>query len=156
VNIDKNKNQFLHNQPVFFIGTSGWTYDHWKGCFYLQNLPKKSWFDYYASQFSAVGVNATFYRAFNDQTYENWKERTSRGFGYVLKTPEQITHRKFLVDVDDDIKTYYRSCALLQEKFGLILLQIAPNMPYDLDRLKKSLMAFPDPYRVAVEFRHPE
>jgi ribonuclease/clavin/mitogillin len=55
--------------PVFFIGTSGWTYDHWKGRFYPENLPKKGWFDYYASQFSAVEVNATFYRTFKDQTY---------------------------------------------------------------------------------------
>jgi uncharacterized protein YecE (DUF72 family) len=143
-------------QPTIFIGTSGWTYDHWKGCFYPENLPKRSWFDYYANQFSAVEVNATFYGTFKDQTYKNWKERAPHGFGYVLKAPKLITHLKYLVGVEDDIKTFSHSCALLQEKFEMILLQVAPNMPYDLERLKKTLVAFPDPCKVAVEFRRPE
>jgi hypothetical protein len=30
------------------IGTSGYHYDHWKELFYPRNLPKKSWFAYYA------------------------------------------------------------------------------------------------------------
>lgn len=144
------------NQPIFFIGTSGWTYDHWKSLFYPDNLQKKDWFDYYASHFSAVEVNATFYRTFKDQTYQNWRQRAPQDFGYVLKAPRLITHRKFLVDVEEDIKVFYRSCDLLQEKFEMILLQIAPNMPYDLERLQKALLAFPDPSRVAVEFRRPE
>lgn len=142
--------------PVFFIGTSGWTYDHWKGRFYPGNLPKKSWFDYYSSQFSVVEVNATFYRTFKDQTYLNWRQRAPQDFGYVLKAPQLITHRKYLLDVDEDIQAFYHSCSLLQDKFELILLQVAPNTPYDLVRLKKALLAFPDPGRVAVEFRRPE
>ena len=144
------------NQSVFFIGTSGWTYDHWKGRFYPQELPKKSWFDYYAGVFQSVEVNATFYRSFKDQTYQNWRERAPQGFGYVLKAPQLITHRKYLLDVDEDIRTFYQSCTLLMDKFEMILLQVAPNMPYDLQRLQKALSAFPDPARVAVEFRRPE
>jgi uncharacterized protein YecE (DUF72 family) len=38
----------------------------------------------------------------------------------------------------------------------MILLQVAPNMPYNLECLQKALHAFPDPGRVAVEFRRPE
>ena len=143
-------------QPTIFVGTSGWTYDHWKGLFYPATLPQKSWFDYYARKFSAVEVNATFYRTFKDQTYQNWRERAPQGFGYVLKAPKLITHRKYLVDVEVDIKAFYRSCTLLQEKFEMILLQVAPNMPYDLDRLYETLRAFDNPSRVAVEFRRPE
>jgi uncharacterized protein YecE (DUF72 family) len=143
-------------QPVFFIGTSGWTYEHWKGDFYPETLPKKRWFDHYASQFSAVEVNATFYRAFSDTIYKNWRKRAPQGFGYVLKAPKLITHQKFLVGVEDDIKTFCESCALLGEKFESILLQVAPNMPYDLERLQTALLAFPDPHCLAVEFRRPD
>lgn len=142
--------------PVFFVGTSGWTYDHWKGRFYPENLPKKSWFDYYASQFSAVEVNATFYRSFMDQTFNSWRERAPQDFGYVLKAPQLITHRKYLMDVEENIQAFYHSCSLLGEKFEMILLQVAPNTPYDPERLKKAFLAFPDPGRVAVEFRRPE
>jgi uncharacterized protein YecE (DUF72 family) len=142
--------------PTYFIGTSGWTYDHWKVRFYPQDLPKKGWFDYYARVFQAVEVNATFYRTFKDQTYNNWRQRAPQGFGYVLKAPQLITHRKYLLDVGEDIRTFYQSCSLLQEKFEMILLQVAPNMPFDPKRLQAALSAFPDPTRVAVEFRRPE
>jgi uncharacterized protein YecE (DUF72 family) len=141
---------------VFFIGTSGWTYDHWKGRFYPQDLPKKSWFDYYAGNFSAVEVNATFYRTFKDQTYHNWRQRAPQGFGYVLKAPQLITHRKYLLGVEEDIRAFYNSCLLLEDKFEMILLQVAPNMPYDPKRLRKAITTFPDPSRVAVEFRRAE
>jgi len=146
-------NPVVQNKAVYFVGTSGWTYDHWKGCFYPQGLSKSHWFDYYASRFAAVEINATFYRTFKDQTYLNWKTRAPQGFGYVLKVPKIITHRKFLLDVDAEIKTFCRSCALLEDHFEMILLQVAPQTPYDLERLRKALLAFDDPGRVAVEFR---
>ncbi len=144
------------SQPVFFVGTSGWTYDHWKGRFYPNELPKSHWFDHYASLFSSVEINATFYRTFKEQTYQKWKLRAPEGFGYVLKAPRLITHRKFLIDVEELERAFYRSCALLEGKFELILLQVAPQTPYDLPRLQKALLAFPDPRKVAVEFRRPE
>ena len=150
------ENSSQNSSPIYFIGTSGWTYAHWKGRFYPEGLPQKNWFGYYASQFSAVEVNATFYRTFKEQTYHNWRQRAPQGFGYVLKAPRLITHRKFLLDVEQDIRTFYQSCNLLQEKFEMILLQVAPNMSYNPARLRTALQAFPDPTRVAVEFRRSE
>ncbi len=144
------------SQPQYFVGTSGWTYDHWKGRFYPDKLPKSHWFDYYAQQFSSVEINATFYRTFKDQTYQKWKERAPDNFGYVLKAPRLITHRKFLLDVEGLIKDFYHSCSLLEKKFEIILLQVAPQTAYDPERLHKALLSFPDPGKVAVEFRHPE
>jgi len=137
-----------------FIGTSGWTYGHWKGIFYPAELAKSRWFDYYASRFNAVEINATFYRAFQEQTYQKWKERAPHGFGYVLKAPKVITHQELLKDAEAEIQSFYRSAQLLEETFEMILLQVAPNQPYDLGLLQCALQAFPDPSRIAVEFRH--
>jgi len=44
--------------------------------------------------------------------------------------------------------------SLLEDRLGLILLQPAPSTPYDPDRLKKALLAFGDPRKIAIEFRH--
>ena len=140
--------------PTFFIGTSGWTYDHWRGYFYPQDMPKSRWFDFYAARFNSVEINATFYRTFQDQIYLKWKNRAPQGFGYVLKAPKTITHRKLLKDVEVDIQTFCRSAALLGEKLEMILLQVAPNQPCDPDLLHNALQAFSDPTRVAVEFRN--
>jgi uncharacterized protein YecE (DUF72 family) len=138
----------------FLVGTSGWTYDHWKNLFYPEKLPRKAWLEYYSSQFSTVEINATFYGWFKDQTYINWRNRTPPGFRFVLKAPRLITHRKFLVDVTLDIQKFWASASLLGEKFSMVLLQIAPGMSYDVDLLHKALVEFPDPHKVAVEFRN--
>lgn len=142
------------NQPVFFIGTSGWVYEHWKGIFYPEDLPKSRWFEYYTSRFSAVEINATFYRTFKEQTYEKWRQSAPQGFGYVLKAPRIITHRRYLLDVADTIKSFCKTSALLGDKLEMILLQVAPGTPFDLDRLQDALEAFPNPEKVTVEFRH--
>ncbi len=140
--------------PTFYIGTSGWTYDHWKGGFYPEKLPKSRWFEYYSAQFNAVEINATFYRAFKDQTYLKWKAQAPRGFGYVLKAPKMISHLKLLKDTETDIHTFCASADLLEDKFQMILLQVSPSLPYDFGRLRSALLSFSDPARVAVEFRN--
>ncbi|MFQ5637817.1 MAG: DUF72 domain-containing protein [bacterium] len=139
----------------FFIGTSGWSYPHWRGIFYPEDQPKNRWFEYYAQQFSTVEVNATFYRFFKDDTFRNWRERAPEGFRYVLKAPRVITHRKYLQEVEQPIQQFWQSAQLLAGKFGVILLQLAPNMPYDPERLRTALLAFEEPSRIAVELRHP-
>src|SRR5512136_3482829 len=140
----------------FLVGTSGWTYDHWKGNFYPDGLAKSRWFDHYARQFPAVEVNATFYRRFADQTYTRWHARAPGGFTYVLKVPKLITQRMYLVDASDEIHAFWRSASLLEGKLGLVLLQVAPGTPYDLDLLWQALEAFGDTHKVAVEFRRKE
>jgi uncharacterized protein YecE (DUF72 family) len=137
----------------FFVGTSGWTYDHWIGNFYPDKLPKHRWFSHYLTVFNAVEVNATFYRSFQDATFHNWFEKAPENFRYVLKAPRIITHRKYLEDVSGEIQEFWRSACLLGSKLGLILLQVAPATPYDLRRLEAAIRAFGDPRKVAVEVR---
>jgi uncharacterized protein YecE (DUF72 family) len=140
----------------FFVGTSGWTYDHWKGSFYPEGLAKSRWFDHYAAIFSTVEINATFYRAFANQTYQKWRTRVPEGFRYVLKVPRRITHRKYLVDAGSEIREFCRSASLLEDRLGLLLLQLAPQTPVDPDLLRKAILDFDEPRRVAVEFRRRE
>lgn len=145
--------KYLVNASSLFIGTSGWTYDHWKGDFYPAGLAKTRWFDYYAARFNAVEVNATFYRPFSDQTYLKWKDRAPDGFRYVLKVPRSISHDRLLRNVEHEIHEFSRSADLLGDAFEMFLLQIAPSQPYDPGLLRSALQAFSDPSRVAVEFR---
>lgn len=70
---------------IIHVGTSGWSYDHWKGCFYPEDLAKNRWFHFYAEHFNTVEINATFYRRFKDKTYHKWREQAPDGFRYVLK-----------------------------------------------------------------------
>jgi len=81
----------VNGRESILVGTSGWTYEHWKERFYPSNLAKKYWFDYYVSIFPTVEINATFYGYFKDQTYLNWRSKTPDGFKFVLKVPRLIT-----------------------------------------------------------------
>jgi len=101
-----------------------------------------------------VEINATFYRTFKDQTFINWRNKAPQGFRYVLKAPRLITHRKYLENVADDIQAFDRSASLLEDKLGLILLQLAQGTPYDIERLRTACLAFNNPQKIAIEFRH--
>jgi uncharacterized protein YecE (DUF72 family) len=137
----------------FHVGTSGWSYEHWKGVFYPDNLTKSRWFEFYANRFNCVEVNATFYRMFKDGTYQKWRQQAPEGFRYVLKVPQLISHRHRLHQVEALIAEFTRSAQLLEERLGLLLLQLPPHLPYQPERLKTALQAFGSPSLVAVEFR---
>ncbi|UCH14001.1 MAG: DUF72 domain-containing protein [Bacteroidales bacterium] len=149
-----NKSPDKHTTLQLYIGTSGWTYDHWKNKFYPGDLAKTKWFTYYCKYFSTVEINATFYRRFKDRTYIKWKDRVNEKFSYVLKAPRIITHRKYLINIDDDIKDFTSSASLLGDKLGLILLQLAPRTKYNPELLNKTISLFSHPQKLAIEFRN--
>lgn len=54
------------------IGCPGWDYRSWSGPFYPVDLAVKRRFDFYATQFHTVELNATFYRLPEVSTVEGW------------------------------------------------------------------------------------
>ncbi len=46
----------------YYIGTSGWHYDHWRGRFYTEKLAKTKWLEFYASYFATVELNNSFHQ----------------------------------------------------------------------------------------------
>lgn len=105
------------------IGTSGWYYDHWKGIFYPSGLPRKKWLAFYYERFNAVEINAPFYRHFKDTTFFNWATGVPGDFLFVFKVPRIITHRKYLKNCREDIKVFESQCLLIQEHYGMALMQ---------------------------------
>ncbi|UCH52233.1 MAG: DUF72 domain-containing protein, partial [Pseudomonadota bacterium] len=56
-----------------YVGTSGWNYDSWKASFY-GDTPKKDWLRFCAERFTAIEVNATFYRLQTRETFARWRK----------------------------------------------------------------------------------
>jgi uncharacterized protein YecE (DUF72 family) len=48
-------------RPEILIGTSGYSYDDWRGAFYPLRLAKGRMLEYYAQEFSFTEVNSTLY-----------------------------------------------------------------------------------------------
>lgn len=150
MNLTKNKIEI----PQFLVGTSGWSYQHWKDVFYPKDLHYKNWFSFYTQQFSTVEINATFSQNYEDQTYINWYDKAPTNFLYMLKIPKSITHIKKLRNVEKDLQKFYRSASLLNDKLGLFIMQLPPDLKYDPDLLLEVLLQFPDTSKLVIEFRN--
>ena len=114
-----------------YIGTSGWSYNHWKKVFYPEELSKYKWFEFYSSVFKTVEINATFYRDFKESTFKNWKRKSPSGFKFSLKAPKILTHIKRLKDIESDFKKFIEKAKILEDKLGVILFQFPPGLKFD-------------------------
>jgi len=138
----------------YYIGCSGWNYKHWKGLFYPETIPQYRWLQYYASIFTTVEINATFYRQFKDATYTSWYNRVNNEFCYSLKLSRYITHVKRLLHGEDAIQRCVTSASLLKDKLGVIVIQLPPSLKFDEQLVGDFLLLLPSNYRYAIEARH--
>jgi len=79
-----------------WIGTSGWTYDGWRGPFYPEELAKKAWLNWYAAQFRTTEINGSFYRTPSLEAVQSWRKVTPKDFVFAWKASKFITHWKRL------------------------------------------------------------
>lgn len=137
------------------VGTSGWSYDHWEGCFYPANVPKSRWLNHYLNYFDTVELNASFYRLPKRTSFGNWYNKTPEGFLWSVKANRYITHIKKLEEPAETLERFYESVSALGEKLGAILFQLPPSLsfqPLTLDNFCKSLKS---EYRSSLEVKHP-
>ena len=137
------------------IGTSGWTYPHWRGSFYPAGLPQKRWFQYYASQFDTAEINASFYRLPTQGVAAAWREAAPPGFVFAWKGSQYITHSKKLKDPAEPLERIYAPMLGMGAKLGPALFQLPPQLKLNLPRLEAFLSILPVDRRHTVEFRDP-
>ena len=74
------------------IGTSGFSYDDWRGYFYPEDLPKNQMLSYYAERFPVVEVNATYYALPSPAMFAQMARKVPVGFEFVVKANKEMTH----------------------------------------------------------------
>lgn len=141
-----------------FIGTSGWTYDGWRGPFYPPDVPKKDWLGFYASRFPTAEINGSFYRTPSLEAVRGWREQTPPGFLFAWKASKFITHWKRLTEkCENSIELMETRLAILGPKLGPVLFQLPPQFTANRERLAsflKMLSRRRRQRRYAFEFRH--
>ena len=138
-----------------YVGTSGYSYKEWKGSFYPEKLAAKDMLPYYAERLKAVELNNTFYRLPQRSMVESWKSQVPDNFRFSVKASQRITHFKRLKEAEEATKLMLDTVSALDEKLGVVLFQLPPNMKKDLERLDSFLKILPENIRAAFEFRHP-
>src|SRR5829696_1247149 len=139
------------------IGTSGWAYGSWKGCFYPPTLPDKQRLSFYADRFPTVEVNYSYYHVPSEQTFRTWAAVVPPRFLFALKANRIVTHLARLGAVEPSWSGFVRNAALLGAHLGPILVQLPPTFHADHRRLSRFLALtseLPSPVRLAFEFRH--
>lgn len=138
-----------------FIGTSGWSYDHWHGVIYPHGGPPRERLSHYGQHFGTVELNASYYRWPGDNSFARWRRRLPAGFRLSVKAPGLLTHVRRLYGPEGWLVRIDKAMSLLGERAGVLLVQLPPTMPYDHERLAYFLACLPQGLRVACEFRHP-
>jgi uncharacterized protein YecE (DUF72 family) len=138
-----------------WIGTSGWTYDGWRGPFYPKDVAKKDWLPWYAAQFATTEVNGSFYRTPSLEAVRDWHDRTPPDFLFAWKASKFITHWKRLgPNCDNSVALMVTRLQVLGPKVGPVLFQVPANFEADSKRLASFVRMLPKRYRYAFEFRH--
>jgi Uncharacterized conserved protein len=140
--------------PKYRIGTGGWHYDHWRGLYYPEGLPKSKWLQFYARQFSTVELNNTFYYLPSEKAFTAWRESVPDNFIFAVEVSRFITHIKKLRNLGSAVENFLSRARLLQDKLGPILYQLPPNMKRNDEILGDFLSSLPRMYQHVFEFRH--
>lgn len=143
------------------IGTSGWSYRHWKGRFYPPDIPDRKMLAFYFQFFRTVETNSSFYHLPLVRTFENWRDCSPPDFVFSVKASRYITHVKKLNGTVEAVARFFERTGRLGQKTGPILFQLPPGLKMDPERLDIFMQQLPPVYRYAFEFRnaswfHPE
>ncbi|MFO0631751.1 MAG: DUF72 domain-containing protein [Nannocystaceae bacterium] len=136
------------------IGSSGFSYDFWRGGFYPRELDDGDMLAYYAARFDTVEINNTFYRMPNAAVLRRWAEVVPAHFRFVIKASRRITHVARLRDVGSDVAYLFRQLEALGDKLGPVLLQCPPFLRADVELLRGFLALLPQGCEPVLEFRH--
>lgn len=140
-----------------YIGCSGYYYDHWKGLFYPETLPKREWLKFYAEHFGTVEINNTFYRMPDEKTIKHWHSITPESFMFAVKGFRYFTHLKKLVideELIDNLAQFQHNISFLKDKLGPILWQLPGSFTVNLKKLDKFCAVLSNDFMHTFEFRH--
>jgi uncharacterized protein YecE (DUF72 family) len=110
----------------------------------------------YASVFSAVEINSSFYRPHQRITYERWAASVPDHFRFSAKLPRTITHDLRLIGALPLLDTFLGEVGALGEKLGVLLVQLPPSLAFDARSVSAFFRAFRGRYDkgLCVEPRH--
>jgi len=138
------------------IGTSGYSFEDWRGTFYPEKIEKGKMFDYYLKYFPTVEINSTYYRIPHPAVMANIEKKSPDGYEFIVKAPQAVTHKRREID---KAVSEYRECLKPMADAGKlkgVLAQFPFSFKFSqagLNYLRNVKQAM-EPNPVFVEFRH--
>lgn len=143
------------------VGIGGWTFPDWRGLFYPPGLPHARELAYAAERFTAIEINATFYKRQNPDIFSRWAAATPDDLLFALKASRFCTNRRVLADAGEAVAGFFaQGLTRLGPKLGPILWQFPDTKRFEKDDFSAFLDLLPAEYervplRHVVEVGHP-
>ena len=138
------------------VGTSGYSFDDWRGNFYPPQMDKSKMLDHYVQRFNTVEINSTYYGIPHPRVFENMLKKAPPGFDFMVKVPQTFTHRR--ADLEQDRTKFIEAVRPLGEgdRLSGLLAQFPYSFKFNRDNLDfVSIVAEAvTPHPLFVEFRH--
>src|SRR5215203_1534322 len=140
------------------IGTSGWSYKHWKEDFYPKQLNQAEWLSFYAETFDVTEINTSFYRLPTQETIVNWMKTVPKKFRFCPKMSRFLTHMKKLNDPEEPLQRFFDVFRPMKKQMGPVLMQLPRMVKFKhnvAENLFKLLNRYYRSYQFVLEVRHP-
>ncbi|MEO0972746.1 MAG: DUF72 domain-containing protein [Pseudomonadota bacterium] len=139
---------------TYGLGCPLWSLADWEGQLYRAGSTSGDYLAQYASVFSAVEGNTTFYAVPAKETVARWLGQVPEGFRFCFKFPRTISHEHRLHRAEHACREFLDRLRPLQSRLGPLMLQLPasfgpPSVPVLLDFLD----ALPTDFTYAVELR---
>ena len=132
-----------------------WSVSEWVGRLFQKGAQPRDYLRQYASVFTTVEGNTTFYSVPRPETVLRWRDETPEDFQFCFKLPKRITHELGLRDAQRETTAFLRTMAPAEGRLGPFMIQLSPNFgPRDFDALERFLALLPGGFRFSVELRH--
>jgi uncharacterized protein YecE (DUF72 family) len=139
------------------VGTSGWSYKHWRELYYPRRLPASRWLRFYAQDFAVTEINASFYRLPSEETVLNWMNEVPRGFVFCPKMSRYLSHMKKLHDPEEPLERFFSVFEPMKKMLGPVLIQLPPFFKFNYDLVNDFYVLLKKTYRAyafVMEVRH--
>ncbi|RLC42734.1 MAG: DUF72 domain-containing protein [Candidatus Coatesbacteria bacterium] len=141
---------------MIYVGTSGFSYQDWKGHFYPEDIKNSEMLEYYSRHFNIVEVNYTYYALPSVRTISSLVRKSDGRVRFSLKAHRDITHSGSIPE--GIFNDYIKGIEPITERglLDAILVQFPWSFKYkseSLDVLRKIKEGFGE-LPVAVEFRN--
>jgi uncharacterized protein YecE (DUF72 family) len=140
---------------TLYLGCPMWGLKTWAGPFLPAGTRQKDFLAAYSRRLNTVEGNTTFYALPDAATVQRWRDETPAGFRFCFKVPQEISHRRRLVNAEDLTADFIDRLHALGDRCGPAFLQLPPTFSgKNLPQLAAFLQKWPRALSLAVEPRH--
>ena len=138
------------------IGTSGYSFEDWRGNFYPGQIPKGKMLDHYQAYFNTVEINSTYYRIPHPAIMYNIVKKTKPDFEFFVKANKNLTHER--QDYETPAREFLESIRPIADRGQMkgIVAQYPWSFKYSPRNLNylKTCRELTAPHPLFMEFRH--